>query len=86
MSLSSWLSWTSAAAMPGAQASQPGVAAKKARLFLDQLEGRALLSSYSAATVSALIADITAANTAGGANTINPDGPDNFPVHPDRRE
>ena len=30
----------------------------------------ALLASYSAASVSALIADISAANTAGGTNTI----------------
>src|SRR6516164_6892663 len=40
------------------------------RLNLEQLEDRTLLSSYSAATVSDLIADINAANSAGGSNTI----------------
>ncbi len=50
---------------------QPRPARRGTRLVLEHLEGRTLLSSYSAATVSALIADITAANTAGGANTIN---------------
>ena len=44
--------------------------AASARLFLEPLEGRALLTSFTAASVTALIADITAANTAGGANTI----------------
>src|SRR6516164_7292091 len=34
------------------------------------LEVRSLLSSYTAANVSALIADINAANASGGANTI----------------
>ena len=34
------------------------------------LEVRSLLSSYTAASVSALIADIKAANLHGGANTI----------------
>ncbi len=71
MSIASWLSWTSA---PGqgrrGQRRNPVSRSKKTRLFLEQLEGRALLSSYSAASVSDLIADITAANTAGGANTI----------------
>jgi hypothetical protein len=40
------------------------------RLTLERLEDRTLLSNYSAASVSALIADINAANTAGGSNTI----------------
>jgi hypothetical protein len=43
---------------------------KKARLVLEPLEPRALLTSYYAGSVSALIADINAANTNGGANTI----------------
>ena len=51
-------------------AAQPGIASQKDRLVLEPLEDRALLASYSAASVSALIADINAANTAGGANTI----------------
>ena len=40
------------------------------RLTLEQLEDRTLPSSFTAATVSDLIADINAANTAGGSNTI----------------
>jgi hypothetical protein len=37
---------------------------------LEQLEDRALLSNYTAASVADLIADINAANAAGGSNTI----------------
>jgi hypothetical protein len=40
------------------------------RLILEQLEDRTLPSSFTAATVSDLIADINAANAAGGSNTI----------------
>jgi hypothetical protein len=40
------------------------------RLRLEQLENRTLMSNYSAATLSDLIADINAANAAGGSNTI----------------
>jgi hypothetical protein len=49
---------------------RPQPARQNTRLTLEHLEDRKLPSSYSAANVSALIADITAANTAGGANTI----------------
>ena len=49
---------------------QPRPVRRATRFFLEPLEGRALLTSYTAATVTALIADITAANTAGGTNTI----------------
>ncbi len=48
----------------------PASRSKKARFSLELLEARALLTSYTAAGVSDLIADITAANTNGGANTI----------------
>jgi len=41
------------------------------RLRLEQLEDRLVPSTFNAATVSDLIADIKASNTAGGANTIN---------------
>lgn len=41
-----------------------------ARLVLEHLEDRMLPSNYSAASVSDLVADINAANTASGANTI----------------
>jgi hypothetical protein len=40
------------------------------RLGLETLEDRTVLSSYTAASVAALIADIKAANAAGGSNTI----------------
>ena len=40
------------------------------RLAFEQLEGRAMLSSWTAASVADLIADINAANKAGGTNTI----------------
>src|SRR5688572_4485690 len=37
---------------------------------IDQLETRRLLASFTASSVAELIADINAANAAGGANTI----------------
>src|SRR5438309_1766929 len=40
------------------------------RLTLEQLEDRTVPSNFTAATVSDLIADINAANQAGGSNTI----------------
>src|SRR5262245_48101144 len=40
------------------------------RLTLEQLEDRTVTSTFTAASVSDLIADINAANAAGGANTI----------------
>ncbi len=40
------------------------------RLLLEQLEARELPASYTAASVSDLIADVNAANLAGGSNTI----------------
>jgi len=49
---------------------QPRPTPRSPRLVLEQFEDRSLPSSYSAATVPALIADITASNAAGGANTI----------------
>jgi len=50
--------------------SRPRPARRGPRLTLEYLEDRSLPSNYSAATVSDLIADINAANKAGGANTI----------------
>jgi hypothetical protein len=72
MSLSSWLPWTFSRS-PARRARHCDSASrrKKARRFLEHLEDRAVLSSYTAPTVSALIADIQAANAAGGANTIS---------------
>ncbi len=46
---------------------------------LEQLEGRVVLSSYTAATVSDLIADINASNHAGGPNTITLSAPSSSP-------
>jgi hypothetical protein len=46
---------------------------------LEQLEDRMLPSSYTAATVSDLIADINAANAAGGTNTITLTAPTTSP-------
>jgi hypothetical protein len=48
---------------------QPG-ARPPWRLYLEPLEDRNVPSGYTAATVSDLIADINAANAAGGSNTI----------------
>jgi hypothetical protein len=58
-----WRNPHSAARVAGAR---PGTV----RLRVEALEDRALPSSYTAASVSDLIADINAANQAGGANTI----------------
>src|SRR6476620_2607096 len=41
-----------------------------ARLGLKPLEDRTVLSGYTASSVAELIADINAANAAGGSNTI----------------
>jgi hypothetical protein len=57
----------------------PAKLRRSLRLNLEQLEDRALLSSYSAASVSDLIADINAANKAGGTNTITLTAPTGNP-------
>src|SRR5205807_1411286 len=56
----------------GAESSKPRhtIRRRGLRLRLEQLEDRHLPSSYTAASVSDLIADINAANLAGGSNTI----------------
>ncbi len=71
MSLSPWLSWPlfRSHSRRGQRRNSPS-RRKKARFSLEPLEARALLASYTAAGVSDLIADITAANTAGASNTI----------------
>jgi hypothetical protein len=48
----------------------PGLRRHHFRPGLEGLEGRTVLSSYTAATVSDLIADINASNNGGGSNTI----------------
>ncbi len=69
MSFFSWLQdRTSIPAPRGRAPYRP--AAPRFRPRLETLEERALPSTYYAATASELIADINAANKAGGANTI----------------
>ena len=65
--------------LPARPAAYRAAPRRKARLVLEPLEARALLASYSAANVSSLITDITAANTAGGANTITLTAPTTSP-------
>ena len=48
----------------------PHLVCRSPRFNVEHLEDRSLPSSYTVASVSALIADINAANTAGGVNTI----------------
>jgi len=80
MSISSWLSWTFSRIHARRGQRRNSVSRpRKARLFLEHLEDRALLSGYSASTVSDLIADINAANAAGGANTISLTAPTTSP-------
>jgi hypothetical protein len=80
MSLSSWLPWTfSRSQARRGQRRTSESRRKMARFFLEHLEDRALLASYTALTVSALIADINAANTAGGSNTITLTAPTTSP-------
>jgi hypothetical protein len=52
---------------------------RRPRLSLERLEERALPTNYTAATVPELIADIHAANTAGGSNTITLTAPTTAP-------
>src|SRR5579871_6620960 len=71
MSFSSWL-----------RNRQRHVSPRKRPTFpprLELLEDRTLPSSYTAATTSALIADISAANKAGGSNTITLKAPTTSP-------
>ena len=83
MSVSTWLSWPlSGGRARRGQHRNLVSRRKKAGMFLEQLEGRALLPNYTAPTVSALIADINAANTAGGANTITLTAPTTSPYRP----
>jgi len=72
--LASWKSRISRNPRP-----RPQPAGRGTRLVLEHLEDRALPSAYSAASVSDLIADITAANKAGGTNTITLTAPTTSP-------
>jgi hypothetical protein len=71
VTISSWLSWpTSRSHARRGQHPNPTSRSKKARFSLEPLDDRVLLTTYSAATVTALVADLSAANRAGGSNTI----------------
>jgi hypothetical protein len=59
--------------------SAPAKPRRALRLRLEQLEDRTLPSNFTAATVSDLIADINAANQAGGTNTITLTAPTTSP-------
>jgi len=72
--LASWKSRVSGSRRPQARPAR-----HRTRLVLERFEDRSLPSSYSAATVSDLIADINAANKAGGANTITLTAPTTSP-------
>jgi hypothetical protein len=72
--LASWKSSPSRCLRP-----QPRRTPRGTRLILEHLECRSLPSTYSAANVTELIADINAANTAGGTNTITLTGPASSP-------
>lgn len=72
--LASWKSEHSSSRHPW-----PRPTERRTRLVLEQFEDRALPSSYTAASVSALIADINAANAAGGTNTITLTAPSSSP-------
>jgi hypothetical protein len=72
--LSSWNSGDSRSRRPQLRRARRGT-----RLALEHLEDRCLPSSYSAANVSQLIADINAANGAGSANTITLTAPKTAP-------
>ena len=67
--------WKSASAKTQPKKTRP----HSRRLSLEQLEDRLTPSNYTAANVSQLIADINAANLAGGANTITLTAPTNAP-------
>jgi len=80
MSISSWLSSTfSGSHARRGQRRDSASRRKKARLLLEHLEERALLSSYTAPTVSDLITDINLSNKAGGSNTITLTAPTTSP-------
>src|SRR5262249_38725916 len=54
-------------------------AQRRPRITVERLEERGLPSNYAAASVSDLIADINAANQAGGSNTITLTAPTTAP-------
>lgn len=65
--------------LPRGHRSQRRPARRRPQLTLEQLESRTVLSAYTALDVPTLIADINAANAAGGANTITLAAPTTSP-------
>jgi hypothetical protein len=72
----SWRSGPSQSRRP-----QPRPARRGRRPVLEPLDDRVLLTTYSAASVSDLIADINASNKAGGSNTITLTAPTTSPYN-----
>src|SRR6516164_1501503 len=72
MFTSSWAPWRLARQRKGRPrpSQSPALHRRGPRLTCEQLEDRTVPSNFTAATVSDLIADINAANQAGGSNTI----------------
>jgi hypothetical protein len=73
MPLSSWLHWLARGLRPNGTRTRrvpPTARRRRPRLHLEQLEDRMLPSTFYAASVSDLVADINAANNQGGSNTI----------------
>src|SRR5262249_52566526 len=68
----SWFPWRSLRGRNGRprHLSTSRAARRRSPLILERLEDRTVLSNFNAATASDLIADINAANAAGGTNTI----------------
>jgi hypothetical protein len=78
----SWLRFLARASLQATAARCPAhrrAALRRVRVNLEQFEDRTLPSSFTAATVPDLIADINAANQAGGSNTITLTAPATSP-------
>jgi hypothetical protein len=75
----SWVSRSAAEAPRRRPQAKPPALRRPFRPRLEQLEDRALPSSYTAATAADLSADINAANHAGGTNTITLTAPSTSP-------
>src|SRR5215470_9202876 len=77
----SWFPWRSLGQRNGRprHLSSSRAGRRRSPLILEPLEDRTALSNFNAATVSDLIADINAANAAGGSNTITLTAPTKLP-------
>jgi len=78
MRLFTWLQ-TRTSNLPARARSPRRAAARRFRPRLEMLEDRALLTAYTAATATDLIADINAANKSNGTNTIMLTAPSTSP-------